>query len=103
MALEKPIEMTDTGVIARYWRIGQIAFSWPGALSHEDLQVTQIITITMEGYVSQAARRAGKMAIDSRTLTYHSTVRDQAPTQITRKDAYELIGKTGEFEDALLV
>lgn len=89
MAIEKAIE-TETSATAAYWRIVEARF---------DL-IAGTIYFIMAGYVSAAAREAGKAALTRRAFL-RSIPEGMTPEQLTRSALYGFVMQSPEFEGAL--
>ena len=60
MALQKNIEVDDTGVIASYWKVSEIYTNW----------YTKEASITLWGFKDKQARDSGKKPLKEKTFLF---------------------------------
>lgn len=96
MGIGKSIE-TPSGVNAEYWQVS--FFQYRGGL-------IKILSVTMAGYVDQAAADAGKAPLDAKTVEFNQ---DDSLELLANKAGFQaaleakILGKVGDFDGALAV
>lgn len=96
MALGKDLEISNSGVIASYWRICRVDARFPAATSQAS------ITISLEGWVNAEARASGKDPIPESRRTETIDMEDSSEAENLGKPAlYAIIkARTPDFTDA---
>ncbi len=101
MALQKSIEIKNSGVEVEYWKVSQLNINWHKKESH----------CVLEGFLNKEARDADKLPLDSRSWSWSGDEFPFSDEGSNVSEAYDII-KTetttdeegnvtdGEFKDA---
>jgi hypothetical protein len=87
MAFLIPIEINDTGTFAEYWRLTHVQVD----------RVAGIVEVQLHGYLDEAARRAGKSALQRLSFRFDQTAMED-PYTLAVEDLYRTIRLQPEAE-----
>jgi len=88
MAFLKSIEINDTGITAEYWRLTHVQVD----------RVAGVIETQLHGYRDEAARRAGKSALQRLSFRFSQDAMDD-PYNLQMDDLYRAIREQPTGED----